>query len=70
MQEADAGLYRCTGRDPYGRASYEDLVLEVVPGKQLCKMETYLCSSDVPIDFKLNLYIYFLPNPITLKVKL
>ncbi|XP_028173989.1 basement membrane-specific heparan sulfate proteoglycan core protein isoform X3 [Ostrinia furnacalis] len=32
VQESDAGLYRCTGTDPYGRSSYEDFNLEVIPG--------------------------------------
>ncbi|CAG9782356.1 unnamed protein product [Diatraea saccharalis] len=32
VQESDAGLYRCTGQDPYGRSSYEDFNLEVQPG--------------------------------------
>ncbi|XP_049885171.1 basement membrane-specific heparan sulfate proteoglycan core protein-like isoform X3 [Pectinophora gossypiella] len=31
VQESDAGVYRCTGRDPYGRTSYEDFNLEVIP---------------------------------------
>lgn len=34
VQEADAGLYRCTGRDPYGHVSYDDLILEVIPGEE------------------------------------
>lgn len=32
VQEADAGLYRCIGRDPYGAMSYDDFNLGVVPG--------------------------------------
>lgn len=32
VEESDAGVYRCTGRDPYGRTSYEDFNLEVAPG--------------------------------------
>ncbi|KAL0852381.1 hypothetical protein ABMA28_000578 [Loxostege sticticalis] len=32
VQESDAGLYRCTGTNPYGRTSFEDFNLEVIPG--------------------------------------
>ncbi|CAK1588065.1 unnamed protein product [Parnassius mnemosyne] len=32
VEESDAGLYRCTGRDPYGRTFYDDFNLVVVPG--------------------------------------
>ncbi|XP_045541991.1 basement membrane-specific heparan sulfate proteoglycan core protein isoform X1 [Papilio machaon] len=31
VQEADAGLYRCIGSDPYGVTSYDDFNLDVVP---------------------------------------
>lgn len=31
--QRDADVYRCTGIDPYGRQSWEDFILEVVPGK-------------------------------------
>lgn len=34
VQESDAGLYRCTGTNPYGRTSYEDFNLEVIPGTE------------------------------------
>ncbi|XP_045784357.1 basement membrane-specific heparan sulfate proteoglycan core protein-like isoform X5 [Maniola jurtina] len=33
VQELDAGVYRCTGEDRYGRVSYDDFNLEVLPGQ-------------------------------------
>ncbi|XP_069364959.1 basement membrane-specific heparan sulfate proteoglycan core protein isoform X8 [Maniola hyperantus] len=33
VQEVDAGVYRCTGEDRYGRVSYDDFNLEVLPGQ-------------------------------------
>lgn len=33
VQEPDAGIYRCIGRDPYGRVSYDNFTLEVIPGQ-------------------------------------
>ncbi|CAH0716594.1 unnamed protein product, partial [Brenthis ino] len=32
VQSSDADVYRCTGRDEYGRTSYDDFVLQVTPG--------------------------------------
>ncbi|CAK1554719.1 unnamed protein product [Leptosia nina] len=31
VEQSDADVYRCTGTDPYGRSSWDDFVLEVVP---------------------------------------
>ncbi|CAH2103371.1 unnamed protein product [Euphydryas editha] len=33
VQESDAGVYRCIGRDRYGRVSYDNFTLEVIPGQ-------------------------------------
>lgn len=32
VQSSDADVYRCTGYDGFGRSSYDDFVLEVIPG--------------------------------------
>ncbi|XP_050360622.1 basement membrane-specific heparan sulfate proteoglycan core protein isoform X6 [Nymphalis io] len=33
VQESDAGVYRCIGQDRYGRVSYDNFTLEVIPGQ-------------------------------------
>lgn len=33
VEESDAGVYRCTGRDLYNRVSSDDFNLEVIPGQ-------------------------------------
>ena len=32
VQSSDADVYRCTGYDGFGRSTYDDFVLEVIPG--------------------------------------
>nr|XP_026490200.1 basement membrane-specific heparan sulfate proteoglycan core protein isoform X1 [Vanessa tameamea] len=33
VQESDADVYRCIGQDRYGRVSYDNFTLEVIPGQ-------------------------------------